>query len=204
MQLPSNADTTFETTLDQTSNTTNNTTVDDSKLDDTANETNGDEDNDDVDDGIDTSEIIDANTTADHTKQPTVKMAKPDTLQSVDDNGSITPARASAPTPAPAPATTTPAAAAVVKAAENKSEDKNISRSGRVIKRTKYLLDEFEESPVGQTIKRKRPLDSPATVQKRRKSDEGSGENGTFSPHQNSVFINHLFLSHPFIHFVSL
>lgn len=179
--MPSNADTTFETTLDQTSNTTNNTTVDDSKLDDTANETNGDEENDDVDDGIDTSEI-DENTTADHAKQPTVKTAKPDTLQSVDDNGSIAPARASAPTPAPvpAPAPATPAAAAVVKAAENKSEDKNISRSGRVIKRTKYLLDEFEESPAGQTIKRKRPLDSPSTVQKRRKSDEGSGENGTF------------------------
>lgn len=38
--------------------------------------------------------------------------------------------------------------------------DKNISRSGRVIKRTKYLHDEFEESPV--LTKKKRPSENPA------------------------------------------
>lgn len=153
-------DTTFETTLDQTSNTID-TTAEDSKLDDTACETNGEEDNDDIDDGIDNTEI-EASPIADHT-EPLVTTTKPDTLQAVDDNGSAPLA------PAPAPG---------VKA-DNKGDDKNISRSGRVIKRTKYLLDEIEESPVGPAIKRKRPLDSPATVQKRRKSDEGSGENGT-------------------------
>lgn len=172
MQLPSNVDTTLETTLDQTSNTID-TNADDSKLDDTACETNGEEDNDDdIDDGIDNSEI-ETSPIADHT-ETLVSTAKPETLQVVDGNGS---------------APLTPAAAPGVKA-ENKGDDKNISRSGRVIKRTKYLLDEIEESPVGPTIKRKRPLDSPATVQKRRKSDEGSGENGTKK--SNCIF----FLAH--------
>lgn len=43
--------------------------------------------------------------------------------------------------------------------------DKNISRSGRVIKRTKYLHDEFEESPV--VTKKKRPSENP-TIRPRR------------------------------------
>lgn len=190
LQLPSNVDTTFETNFDQTSNTID-TNADESKMDDTANETNGDDDdNDDIDDGIDISEV-DANSTVDQTEpSKLVKIAKPETLQKLDDNGS-------APR-APAPTASTPAAA--VKAAENKSEDKNISRSGRVIKRTKYLLDELEESPTGQTMKRKRPLDSPATVQKRRKSDEGSGENGAkiTTVHKKNQFDFSFFFSFQF------
>lgn len=164
-------DTTFETTLDQTSNTID-TTADDTKLDETANETNGDDDNEDVDDGIEGSEI-DAN--SDHNEA-----VKPDALPTVD-NGS-TPRAPAATTTSAAPAPAAAAAGAVATPPvkpELKSEDKNISRSGRVIKRTKYLLDEIEESPVVPPVKRKRPLESPATVQKRRKSDDGSGENGT-------------------------
>lgn len=159
LQLPSTVDSTFETTLDQTSNTID--TADESKLDDTAIDTNGEDDTEDIDDGIDTNDNseYDANTTTTEMTDSLVKAIKSDTLQSVDDNGS------------------TPRTPSITKT-YIKGDDKNISRSGRVIKPTKYLHDELEESPIGQPIKRKRPNDSPATVQKRRKSDEGSGENG--------------------------
>lgn len=172
--MPSFLESTLESTLDQTSNTID-TTADNSKLDDVANETNGDDDNEDIDDGNDNSEI-DANSIVDQ-NESLAKTAKLDTLQTIDDNVS-TP---SAPTTV-ATATAVPVVVAATPPAvksDVKNEDKNISRSGRVIKRTKYLLEELEDSPAGQPIKRKRPLDSPATVQKRRKSDDGSGENGT-------------------------
>lgn len=54
---------------------------------------------------------------------------------------------------------------------EPKSDDKNKSRSGRLIKRTRYLHDEFEETPPVQ-IKRKRPSEGPPTVSKIKKIDE--------------------------------
>lgn len=48
------------------------------------------------------------------------------------------------------------------------NDEKNTSRSGRVIKRTKYLHDEFEEAPV---IPKKKPvIEKPAS--KAKKSDE--------------------------------
>lgn len=175
-------DTTFETTLDQTSNTID-TSVDDSKLDDTATETNGEEDNEEIEEAADNEEI-EASPPAEEI-EPAEKSVKSDKLQSIDDNGS-TPR---APT---TPATPAPVVAVAAAKPDSKKDDKNISRSGRVIKPTKYLLEEIEDSPAGQTIKRKRPLDSPATVQKRRKSDEGSGENGTQSQIQTYFYCRKL------------
>lgn len=69
---------------------------------------------------------------------------------------------------------------------EPKSEDKNKSRSGRVIKRTRYLHDEFEETPPVQ-IKRKRPSEGPPTVSKIKKIDE-SINNTTIEAESSEYF----------------
>lgn len=156
-QLPEGVDTTVDSTFDQTTNTIDTTAADDSKFD----ETNGDEMNDDADDGIDNGDADSA-----------PRIDNPSTLQAIDENNG-----SNSPAPIALPAISTPIVAGIVAKIEPKSEDKNISRSGRVIKRKKYLMEE-EDAPTTPTNKRKRPADSPATVQKRRKSDEGSGENG--------------------------
>lgn len=69
---------------------------------------------------------------------------------------------------------------------EPKSDDKNKSRSGRVIKRTRYLHDEFEETPPVQ-IKRKRPSEGPPTVSKIKKIDESI--NNTTTEAESSEFL---------------
>lgn len=65
---------------------------------------------------------------------------------------------------------------------ELKGEDKNKSRSGRVIKRTKYLHDEFEEVPPVQ-VKRKRLSEGQAPVSKMKKV------NGNFPTEQQREII---------------
>lgn len=47
-------------------------------------------------------------------------------------------------------------------------EETNISRSGRVIKKKKFLIDEFDETPA-PPAKRKRPSESLAPITKARK-----------------------------------
>lgn len=47
-------------------------------------------------------------------------------------------------------------------------EETNISRSGRVIKKKKFLIDEFDDAPA-PPAKRKRPSESLAPITKARK-----------------------------------
>lgn len=57
------------------------------------------------------------------------------------------------------------------------ANDKSISRSGRVIKKTKYLHDEFGDSPI--VTKKKRPSD--ASITKMKKEDENDEERSLLS-----------------------
>lgn len=68
----------------------------------------------------------------------------------------------------------TPLATKQIIKTENKIDDKNISRSGRVIKRTKYLHDELEDTPPA-SAKRKRSSESTTTLLKIKKNDDFAG-----------------------------
>ncbi|XP_055317671.1 hepatoma-derived growth factor-related protein 2-like isoform X2 [Sitodiplosis mosellana] len=173
---------TFDNTLNSTLDTTgfggNSTKIDESQIEDDNDEGEAEEaeaepepdpveqepepepeqepESDDKDEGVDTAND---NEVASEAVEEVAVPVKPETVK---------PEPVAKPEPE---LNVTPVVAKETPKAEPKSEAKS-SRSGRVIKKTKYLHDEFEESPQ-VPVKRKRPSESQTPIAKiQRKADE--------------------------------